>query len=389
MKKEMMNPHLNSASEVLQPAAFAFRFFKSTTGFFVLLAVMLLSSCEKDDFDPIKKHDTILPDRFKVEIPSSISSAYSLKAGQVDTLKGNDIYQLLGAYIAVGEHGAELAQNIMLSIAVLNLNRPLELTFISDEDGRTKKLKIIENVQYEEATWHYQMTISDIEDGTSEIGLQVFWRWDPLVGIAILNPYNIDRNTEEIYTQTTFRIDYSEAGNLGYDAHMIVSFSGFPLPNPLQNPFGLDKMKMFVGKTGDQVTVYGNSSHPNAKFFSNETGFNWAFVAAADENLDIAVAEVGLPPIDLDATDRETLLETYSIYNVLHDQILSVWPTIDPEILNAYLYNTQAPGYFNQNGFVQAGTAPSDEYLPLKNYIQNLAPYNPAYILNMSIEFDN
>ncbi|MFN2394587.1 MAG: hypothetical protein ABR597_02750 [Bacteroidales bacterium] len=389
MKKEMKRFRLNSVTEILHPATFAFRIFKSSVGLFVLLAVMILSSCEKDEFDPFDKPDTILPDRFKVEIPSSISSAYSTKDGQVDTLQGNDIYRHLRTFISVGESGAELAQNIMLTIAALNLNRPMELTYISDDDGRTKNLKIVENVQYEEATWHYRMTISDIEDGTPEMGMQVFWRWDPLVGIAILNPYNIDRNTEEIFTETTFRIDYSEAGNLGYDAHMFVSFSGFPLPNPLQNPYGLDKMKMFVGKTGDQVTVFGNSSHPNAKFFNNETGFNWAFVAAADENLDIAVAEVGLPPSDLDAADRETLLETYSIYNVFHDQIMSVWPTIDPEILNAYLYNTQAPGYFNQNGFVQAGTGPSEDYLPLKDYIQNLAPYNPASILNMNIEFDN
>jgi hypothetical protein len=389
MKKEMMKNRFYYFSEVLQPATFAFRFVKSTIGLFVLLAVMILSSCEKDEFDPFDKPDTILPDRFMVEIPSSISTAYSLKSGQVDTLKGNDIYQMLGAFIAVGEHGAELAQNIMLSIAVLNLNRPLELTFISDADGRNKHVKIVENAHFEETIWQYRMTIADIEDGDSKFGLQVFWSWNPLKGIAILNPWNLDRNTEAEYAETNFRIDYSEAGNLGYEAHMFVSFSGFPMPDPTENPFGLDKMKMFVGKNGDLVTVYGNSSHPNAQFFSNETGFNWAFVAAGYENQNIAVAEVGLPPIDLDASDRVTLLETYSIYNVLRDQVLLVWPTINPEILDAYLYNTQAPGFFNQDGFVKAGTAPSEEWLPLVDYIQNLTPYNPALIMNMVVEFDN
>ena len=96
----------------------------------------------------------------------------------------------------------------------------------------------------------------------------------------------------------------------------------------------------------------------------------------------------GLPPMNLDATDRTTLLEMYSIKNVFKNQVLSVWPEINQEILNAYLYYTQAPGYFAQQGFEQAGTAPSDLYKPLSEKIKTLAPYNPASILNMSIKFD-
>jgi hypothetical protein len=364
---------------------------KSFFGILLFFGFSLLTSCEKDPFGPDNKPESIIPDRFMVAIPQSISSSSTLKSLQIDTLSGNTIYQHLRTFISVGEYGADMAQNIMLSIATLNLNRPLELTFNSDEDGRPKHLKIVENVMFENANWQYRLTITDAgsanEPGQTAHGLQVFWSWNPLIGIAIVNPFNINRNIEEQFANTRFRIDYSEAGNLGYEAHMLVSITGLPLPNPLQNPFGLDKMKMFAGRNGNMVTVYGNSQHPNARFFSNETGFNWAFVAAAFDNQDIAIAEVGLPPMGLDASDRETLLETYSIYNVLRDQVLNVWPTIDPAVLNAYLHNTMAPGYFDHTGFIQAATAPSEAYLPLKEQIQQLTPYNPQNISNLTVVF--
>ncbi len=358
-----------------------------------LMLIVAFSSCEKDELDPIDQPDSIVPDRFRIEIPGAISSSQNLKSGQADTLNGNDVYQHLRTFIAVGEFGAELAESVMLMIAVNNLNRPLELTFISDDDGRSKHLKIIENVEFENHVWQYRLTIKDIDgdadNGSDNTAIQVFWNLNPLEGVAILNPYNIDRNTESIYKNTQFRVDYSETGNMGYETHMIVSFTGFPLPSPLLNPYAVSKMKMFVGKNGDMISLYGNSEHPNAFFFSEETGFNWAFAAAASESQNIAVAEVGLPPMTLDADDRETLLDTYSLRNVFRNQILAIWPGIDQELLDAYLYNTQAPGFFDNAGFVKAGTAPSENYLPYLDKVSTLTPYNPSYIYNMNIQFEN
>ncbi|MFW5707838.1 MAG: hypothetical protein ACOC12_07960 [Bacteroidota bacterium] len=392
MKKKMIKNSKNTFEAGVKKNKNVLFPLRSLLGVLFLAMMMVFTSCEKDDIEPDNEPNSILPDRFAVEIPGSISNSNPmLKSSQVDTLNGNHIYQHLRTFISVGENAAEMAQGIMLSIATLNLNRPLELTFISDEDGRTKHLKIIENAMFEDESWQYRLTIYDAEGSEqptqADIGLQVFWSWDPLKGIAMINPYNMDRDTEEIYANTSFRIDYSEVGNLGYEAHMFVSVTGYPLGNPLQDPFAMDNMKMFVGVNGDMVTVYGNSQHPNAQFFNDETGFNWAFVAAASESQDIAVAEVGLPPVGLDASDRETLLETYSIYNVFSDQVLSVWPTIDPEILNAYLYNTQAPGYFNSNGFVQAGTQPSEDYDELEAQILTLSPFSPALIESLSVDF--
>jgi hypothetical protein len=144
---------------------------------------------------------------------------------------------------------------------------------------------------------------------------------------------------------------------------------------------------MFVGKKGDVVDVYGNSNHPNAILFSGNVGFNWAFVASGNDPKDIAVAEVGLPPITLDTDDREVLLKDYSIKNVLASEITSVWPQIDPTALDTYLSATSAPGYFNASGFIAGGVSPSAEFDLLEDRLEDLSPYNPKATSELVVTF--
>jgi len=389
MKKQKLNATTMKANfvSIENKRSFTTR----TIAILSIFTIVFFASCEEDTLSPDTNPDSIVPKNFAVEIPKSISSNVELKTAEVDTLQGNDIYGHLRTFIHVGEFGAQLTQDIMRSIATNNLSRPLELTLISDDDGRPKHLVIVENEEFESSVWEYKLTYTDAGENRSEIGntaMQVFWNTNPVEGIAILNPYNINRNGEEKFKNTNIRVKYSETGDLSFDRYMIVSVDEWPMPNPLVDPFGLSKLKMFVGKKGDIVSIYGNSEHPNAKFFNNETGFDWAFVAAAHESRDIAVAEVGLPPMDLDATERSVLLGDYAVKNVIEDQILDVWPNIDQNTLDAYLFHTQPPGYFNTNGFVQTGTAPSTDYEPLEANIQNLVPYNPYTILTMDIAFD-
>ncbi len=185
-----------------------------------------------------------------------------------------------------------------------------------------------------------------------------------------------------------YRIDYSGAGDRGYDRYMIVSISGLPEVEPLLAPFAMDGMKMFVGKKGDRVDVFGNSSHPNAKFLSEKVGYNWAFVASGSVEQDIAVVELGLPLSSLDSDDRAVLLERNSIHNVLFNEVMTVWPNSSEALLEAWLANTEAPGYFDKGGFIQGGDAPSDRFLPLVDNIALLAPFNPMEIANLEIVFN-
>ncbi len=356
-----------------------------------LVGVMFFTSCENDPMGP-GTENSILPDKFSVDIPDAISQDISSKKSvAIDTMKGNNIYEHLTFFIHIGEEAAEIVENIIWSIKVYDIDRIKTLTYESDDDGRIKNLVVEATPEFEDRLWDYSLTITDAESEGNEDGgkaIQIFWNESPREGISLLKPYNIDRRGDYELLDAMFRIDYSEAGEMGYDAHMIVSITDLPSIDPLLEPFAMNAMKMFVGKKGDFVDVYGNSSHPNAKLLTSTTGYNWAFVASGEDNRDVAAAEVGLPLSTLDATGRNVLLEEYSIKNVFTGEVKTVWPNANDDLIQAWLTNTEAPGYFDGNGFIQGGTAPSDEYDGVASRLQGLSPYNPKAIANLEISFN-
>ena len=356
----------------------------------VLATSFLFTSCEKDP-DINLPEESILPETFGVDIPTALSQEPSTqKSAQVDTLRGNVIYYHLSTFINVGDHGAEIVRDIIHAISSFNINSAMSLSYESDDDGRTKNLEVVENVAFDGGTWEFQLTITDADsEGNADGGnaIQIFWNRNPIDGIAILKPYNIDRNIEDEFADAMFRIDYNEEGTQEYDAYMMVYVTGLPLENPLDNPYSMSTLKMFAGRKGDIIDVYGNSNHPNATLFAGNSGFNWAFIASGDRESDIGVAEVGLPPSNLDEPSRSVLLDYYSIENVFTRELYEVWPTLDSASVEAYLFNTEAPGFFDTDGFIVGGTSPGSEYDEVENRLPNLSPYNPKEITNLSIEF--
>jgi hypothetical protein len=353
---------------------------------FALTAIF--TSCEESD--PIEKNEDILPTKFKVDIPNAISNKTAKKSMNDDEMSGDEIYEMLGFFIALGEGAADIVQEIMISIAVYGINQPMEFPFEGDDDGRTKNLKVVENVTFEGNTYSFQLTITDAESEVNADGgkaLQVLWNNDPVDGVAFIKPYNLNRNDVEA-GQAIFRIDYNEKGQNGYDAEMLVQIADYPLPAPLVDPFAVNNIKLFAGKKGDIVDVYGNSNHPNASIFTEERGFNWAFVASGKESEDIGVAEIGLPPSSLDETSRDQLLGYYSIKSVFERAIYETWPTADSTFVAQYLHNTEAPGFFDTEGFVQGGTSPGTEYDEIESRLDDMIPFNPKTISELSIEFN-
>lgn len=366
--------------------------FRITSIALLLMTSIFYFGCEPQADIP-SPETSILPERFGIDIPTSLSSEYGVSNGRtaaIDTLKGNLIYNHLNLFINVGEEAANIVGDIIRGIAIYQINKPMSLSFDSDEDGRTKNLVVKENPTFDGENWEFVLTITDAAS-ESELdggkGLQIFWNRYPIKGIAILKPYNTNRNEEYEFEDAIFRIDYSEGGEHGYENHMIVSIADLPLADPLDEPFAMNTMKMFAGKEGDIIDVYGNSNHPNATFLAGNSGFNWAFVASGSESADIGVAEVGLPPSTLDEPSKETLLDYYSIKNVLTREIYEVWPNINQESIDAWLYNTGAPGYFDNYGFVSGGDSPGEEYNELEFRLSLLSPYNPKEIANLEIEF--
>ncbi len=379
-------------------------------GMMTAVSVLFFTSCENTLMDQKNNDSGILPERFKVDIPSSLSNAdlksTSLKSTAMDTLNGNHIYAYLNVFIAVGDGAAGMVQAIMWHLRAYKIENVISLSYTSQEDNRVKNLDVISNVDFQGRTWEYQLTVTDAEsEGNTDggIGLQIFWNKSPIEGIAIFKPYNIDRNKHEGNPNAMASIEYSENSTNQYDSYMIVELAGFPFVNSAPQDFAMESMKMFVGKKGNIIDVIGNSNHPNARFNIYDTdhsGFDWAFVASGKKNEDIAVAEVGLPSSNADLSTRTAILEDNSIKKVLTNEMTNfvvaayanAGITLQPDeiaaYLTPYLKNADAPGYFSNHGFVQGGVAPNNNYTDLESRISELVPYNPKDINNLQIDFN-
>jgi len=375
----------------------------------IAFVALLFHSCEMDRLKPRGEYG-ILPERFKIDIPNSLSNtnfkSTVYKDTEADTISGNIIYWQLSTFIAVGEAAADIVEAVMWTIHFYDIEDVIFLSYTSDEDHRVKNLEVVKDIEYRDRQWEYQLTITDAESEGSEdggIGLQVFWSNDPIEGIAIFKPYNLNRKENEKAPEAMAGIEYSEKGTADYERYMIIEIAGLPMLNAKHDPFAMESMKMFVGKKGDAIDVYGNSNHPNAQFNPDDdasVGFNWAFVASGSPNDEIAVAEVGLPSGTADITGREEILVDNSIKKVLTRELSNYiiteyakWGlTLNPDevaaLVSPYLKNADAPGYFNADGFVQGGVAPGTGYAGLESNIAALVPYNPVTISNLNIDFN-
>jgi hypothetical protein len=362
---------------------------------FVMMSVMvlttLLTGCESNP--DVQSDKDILPQKLSVDIPNSLTIANSggriNGRSQSDSIKGDDIYKHLGTFIAIGKQSSKLVEEIINGIRKHHIDRVLTLTFTSDDDGRIKNLVVTSDVTFEGAQWDYQLMVTDADSEDAADGgkaLQIFWNNDaPIKGISIIKPYNCDRPKNQNAPDAMFRINYSEDGAAGYDSQMEVLITGLPINANEQ--FSVNNIHMFAGKKGEVVDVYGNSNHPNAVLFGDETGMNWAFVASGDKTKDVAIAEVGLPASSIDSNDRDILLKENSIKNVFEETILEIWPQIDPDALDSYLSEISAPGYFDHTGFIKGGTSPGADWDVLAERMNNLTPYNPKQVSELQVTF--
>jgi len=347
------------------------------------------TSCTKDETKPLDT--SIIPENFRVEIPDALMSdtIISGKNTSGNGINGNIIYIHLSTFIKAGDAAAKIVAGIVDHIHSYNFSQPVTFTFQSDEDNRAKNVVVSENSNFEGTLWQYQMNITDADsEGAEDKGLavQVFWNMNPVKGIAIIKPFNFERETYNLKSEVMFRIDYTEDSD-NYEQEMTVYISGLKLENPNVNPFSMKTLKMTVGKNGNIVKLFGNSNHPNARFYTTETGYNWAFVASGSNKAKIGIAEVGLPSSNLNSTDRKVILVDYSIKNVFIEQIKVIWPDLPINLIDKYLINTSSPGYYNHNAFVSAGVSPGTQYTEFETAIQSLVPYNPIEVSRLSLAF--
>lgn len=338
-------------------------------------------ACSSDDE---VKATVDIPAQFSIDIPSSLSSNTGNLNGRASgdgdgIIEGDEIYESLRYFIHLGEESADILELTLKVGAILEANNVRSYTFDGDDDGREKRIDIVENVTRGGVSYEYEMIMVDTEN--EEQAVQLLWNTSPVTGVGILKPYNIDRSDLEASESAFLRIDYSE-DDANYDATMTISISGV---EPVENG-DIDNMKMFVGKKGDIIEVMGNSNHPNVVIIDQDFtgGRNYAFVGRGDESTDLGVVKLALPP---SSTATADVLEDYSVYAVLEAEINEVVELTESQI-EAILIEAHSPAYFNSDGFITSGednkpASFSDSFVNLSG----MNPFVPNDIKNLEVDF--
>jgi len=361
----------------------------------VIVAFSLILGCKKVSTTQGEAYNAPTPgifgEQFSINIPESISSATAVVTGKTATfhIEGGAVYENLRFFINIGEGAAEIVDGIMTAIVQHNLSEATTIDYNGD-DLRPKQLVVIESADYEGVTYEFRLTITD---GT-DTAMQVFWNTGPVKkGVAIVHPYNMDRTTDTttdiIAKNTRYKIDYSEVevvNSISYEKRMIVFIAGLRAVNN----FDINNMKMWVGKrNGSILDIWGNSNHPSAKILDSTFtgGRNYAFIARADQVKNIGVAEVALPPSTI--TTITNLFTTYSVYNVLKEEVDAIGFDTSLAIVDTFLMETIAPAYFVDTGFAAngPGNEPNANFTPAFIDLSGLPPYVPNDIRTLTISF--
>lgn len=325
-----------------------------------------------------------IPSQFSVDIPQAISDNAGGLSGRISgdgdgVIEGDEIYESLRHFIKIGEGSAEIVEFTLLVAVALEVQNIRSFTFESEDDNREKRIDLVEGVTRGGVAYDYEMTMIDVAD--NELALQLLWNTDPVEGVAILKPYNINRNEDRDEPDALVKIEYSE-DDATYDATMTVSIVGI---TPVENG-DIDNMKMFVGKKGDIVEVMGNSNHPNIEIIDTDFtgGRNYAFVGRGDESTDLGVVKLALPP---SSTTTDDVLEDFSVYAVLQAEINAV-ANLDQSIIDAILAEAHSPAYFNNDGFITSGedNKPASFDAAFVD-LSGMNPFVPNDIQNLDFDF--
>jgi hypothetical protein len=348
-----------------------------------------VGSCDKTD-----EVASILPTRFSVDIPESLSYG-DISNARVDgnSLSGNLIYANLRLFIRIGEISAQTIEQIIHGIRKYGIDKPMELKFRSNWDNRFKFIKIEEMVFAEGRTWDYGLNAWDSQD--SILAFQLYWNRHPIEGVAIMKVYDMNRQLGEFFRDWMYKTEYSEA-DVSFEKKMSISVTRPILQ--LDHKWAIDKLKMFAGKKGNEVHLYGNTNHPNIWLVDEDfsEGRNYAFVGKANIKYDIGVATISLPPSSV--TTDVGLADVYSVYDVIKGEVESAYDiVIEPggfldQLYQVYFANTAAPGYFMKPiGFVSCGSVIPNHAGFTQEFINlsGLKPFVPSSVKDLTIPFNN
>lgn len=347
--------------------------------------LFLLSTCDSVVTDPPKAENIIPLDSLVSDIPDPLSNFQSnQKIAAADEIQGSELYEALRVYIGLAEESAYLVRSVLSIIHAYNLQGPRTFSFTGD-DGRTKNVSVVGDVLVGAKTWSYRL---EIENDGGNKAFQFFWDTGPVFeAIAVLDLYEMDNIEHPDVEGMLMEIRTSGNSGAGFKRSMEVLIDDHP-KEPGEDDGYVDNLRMLVTDFGDEVLITGNSNHPDLILFDSTQGdgISYSFVGRGSKSLDIGVVKLAIPPSSL--TDISNVFVNYSVDTVFRTEILNLYPSIHPDTLDALLVNTKIPAFFDQNGFISAGTVPNNPGFT-NSFIDlsGLQPFVPRNVRDMELNF--
>lgn len=342
-----------------------------------LLFSLLFISCKNEK----EVNANIIPANFYLDINSALSFQHNPLITSAIEKPGSEYYKEVASIINQAETSSKIVSDAIKNLRIHNLYQASTFTYISMEDGRRKDIEVRENIYKENRTWPYELTLKD-QDGST--ALQFYWSSTPLRGFAIFNPTNHNRSNLNYPSSAMFRVDYSEKKST-FEKTMEISIAGLSvLPS---DTFGISSMKLFVGKNGELLNIYGNTNHPEFTLSpqSSQHGRNYSFTAKGNITLNIGTVKVGLPPSLQNS--NTTIMTDYSLYNVLHSELYTAGIS-DQNKRNSVLNEAKSPGFFTNDGFIKVELPPVNAgFDETMINLNDLTPYVPMEISNLKVDF--
>ncbi|NJO90567.1 MAG: hypothetical protein HC831_17600 [Chloroflexia bacterium] len=263
--------------------------------------------------------------------------------------------------------------------------------FYTDIDGKTKNVSIQKNFTDTIANkeWDYYMEVYN--ETFADLAMKAWWNTSPFEQKILLKPSSLNTTEMTDHENALVEIEYKkDAVASPYEEKLFVAIVELTRDNEISNV--PENIVVSIGRNDNTLDIIGASNNPDVALLNYlyRDGRNWSFLAKMNITENIAAVQLALPPSTVETIDN--LFVDYSLKQVILDEIKTVYPGNDG-LPDSELFALagidgsllESPGYFNQNGFVVAGTAPSSSYNNLIDF-NGLTPFIPVFVRDYKVE---
>jgi hypothetical protein len=355
--------------------------------FFLIVGI---ASCDdlKLDKGPTLLQEKIIPQEVGIYIPSALNSDSGVDKKK--SINGSEIYNYIRSYIGLADKMTSIVQSSYQRMGVVETSGVLEF-FYTDIDGKTKNVSILENYTDTIANkdWDYYMEVYN--ETFADLALKAWWNVSPHEQKILFKPSSLNTTEMTNHKNALAEIQYKVgSAESQYEEELFVAIVGLTRKNEISDV--PENIIISIGKNSNTLDITGASYNPDVALldFNYRGGRNWTFLAKMNTTENIAAVELALPPSSIETVDN--LFTDYSFKQVVLDEIKTVNPGSETlseselfalEGIDGSL--VESPGFYNQSGFVAAGTPPSTSYNILIDF-EELTPYVPVFVRDYTIE---